>query len=86
MPSRANDRGSPRKSGRTGEPIASRGGATISSKMCCIICAESSRPDRASSGEFTANQKQARPAKNESKRRRGNNAGVERCKMFHPLT
>src|SRR6266581_5026217 len=75
MPSRANDRGSPRKSGRTGEPSRRRGGATMSSKMCCTICAESSRPDRASSGEFTASQKETKPARNESKRHRGNKAG-----------
>src|SRR5882724_10439694 len=71
MPSRANDRGSPRKSGRTGEPNRSRGGATMSSKMCCTICAESSSPDRASSGELTASQKETRPAKKESNRQRG---------------
>ena len=86
MPSRATDRGSPRKSGRTGEPNRSRGGVNMSNKMCCTICAESSRPDKASSGELTASQKETKPARNESKRHRGNKAGVMRCRIVHPLT
>src|SRR5262245_39063505 len=60
-PSRANFLGSPRSNGRSGEPSSISGGATDMSNKCCTIWAESSRPEKASSGEAIASQKVASP-------------------------
>src|SRR5207248_10883447 len=60
-PSRANFLGSPRKRGRKGAPSRISGGATDISNRCCTMCAESSRPEKASSGEAIASQTVPRP-------------------------
>src|SRR6266404_7175437 len=83
-PSRANFLGKPRNSGRNGVPSRISGGATDMSNKCCTMCAESSKPEKASSVEAIASQTVPRPARKASARHPGKRAGEVRCKMRQP--
>ena len=83
-PSRANFLGSPRSSGRSGEPSRISGGATDRSNRCCTMWAERRKPENASSGEAIASQKVASPPANAPARQTGNRSGEVRCKMNQP--
>src|SRR5262249_53222085 len=76
--------GSPRSNGRSGEPSSISGGATDMSNKCCTIWAESSRPEKTSSGEAKTSQKNANPLLKAKARQNGKRCGELRCKMNQP--
>src|SRR5262245_30323175 len=83
-PSRAKVRGSPRSKGRNGAPSKISGGATDIRIKCCTMCAESSRPEKVSSGDTSAISNASSPARNAQRRHAGKRLGATRCNTRQP--
>src|ERR1043166_4666815 len=77
-PSCANFLGSPRNSGSRGAPSRISGGATVSSRRCCTICADNSRPENVSSGDAMATQSATSPPRKAISLQVENRVGVMR--------
>jgi hypothetical protein len=74
--SRTNGRGRPVNSGKNGLPSNKRGGATIISRRCWIMCTCSRRFENVSRGESSARKTVATPPRNDARRQPSNRWGT----------